>query len=198
MVSIIYTVQLMNFNIMDMQKRIFIVAGYNTVSLGSGRSEFNPKKKNPGIEHYIQEAGRNILKQINGADKVDESVIGNFIASRFNNQAHLAAFIPSIDPKLRYKQSVRVEGACASGGLAVMTGVKSILAGTANVVLVIGVEVQNTVKAMYGADYLAQADYYKKMKEGHADCGPGRFSDRAGAYSEAYGEEYMRKGMAQW
>ncbi|MCT4589617.1 MAG: hypothetical protein N4A71_17475 [Carboxylicivirga sp.] len=181
-----------------MQRRVFIVAGYNTISLGSGRSEFNPKKENPGLEYYIQQAGRKTLEQINGADNVDESVIGNFIASRFNNQAHLAAFIPSIDPQLKYKPSVRVEGACASGGLAVMTGVKSILAGTAEVVLAIGVEVQNTVKAMYGADYLAQADYFKKRKEGHAYFFPGKFSDRAGAYAKAWGEEYMRKGMAQW
>ncbi len=181
-----------------MQKRVFIVAGYNTVSLGSGRSEFNPKKKNPGIEHYILEAGRKTLEQINGADNVDESVIGNFMASRFNNQAHLAAFIPSIDPKLKYKPSVRVEGACASGGLAVMTAIKSILAGTANVVLTLGVEVQNTVKAMYGADHLALADFYKKRKDGHAYFFPGKFSDRAGAYGKAFGEEYTRGGMAKW
>ncbi|MBS2210330.1 hypothetical protein KEM09_02910 [Carboxylicivirga mesophila] len=181
-----------------MQKRVFIVAGYNTVSLGSGRSEFNPKKENPGLAHYIQEAGRKVLARINGAEHVDESVIGNFIASRFNNQAHLAAFIPSIDEKLKYKPAIRVEGACASGGLAVMTGVKSILAGTADVVLIVGVEVQNTVKAMYGADFLAQADYYPKRKDGHAYFFPGKFSDRAGAYASAYGEEYMRKGLAQW
>jgi len=181
-----------------MQKRVFITAGYNTISLGSGRSEFNPKKENPGLEHYIKEAGQKTLEQIGGAAKVDESVIGNFMASRFNNQAHLAAFIPAIDQQLKYKPSVRVEGACASGGLAVMTGVKSILAGTADVVLAIGVEVQNTVKAMYGADFLAQADFYKKRKDGHAYFFPGKFSDRAGAYAKAWGEDYMRKGTAQW
>jgi acetyl-CoA C-acetyltransferase/acetyl-CoA acyltransferase len=181
-----------------MQKRVFMVAGYNTVSLGSGRSEFNPKKENPGIEHYMMEAGRATLDMINGAKNVDESVVGNFMASRFNNQAHLAAFIPSIDKDLRYKPSVRVEGACASGGLAVMTAVKSVLAGTADVVLTIGVEVQNTVKAMYGADHLALADYHKKRQAGHAYFFPGKFSDRAGAYANAYGEEYMRKGLAQW
>ncbi len=181
-----------------MQKRVFLVAGYNTISLGTGRKEFNPKKERPGLEHYMQEAGRATLEKIGGAKNVDESVVGNFMASRFNNQAHLAAFIPSIDKDLRYKPSIRVEGACASGGLAMVTGIKSVLAGTADVVLALGVEVQNTVKAMYGADHLALAGFYKNRKTGHAFFFPGEFSDRAGSYSEAYGEEYARKGMAQW
>jgi len=181
-----------------MQKKVFLVAGYNTISLGTGRKEFNPKKDRPDIEYYIQEAGRATIKEIGGGQNVDESVVGNFMASRFNNQAHLAAFIPSIDKALRYKPSIRVEGACASGGLAMMTGVKSVLAGTADVVLALGVEVQNSVKAMYGADHLALAGYYKNRKNGHAYFFPGEFSDRAGSYAKTYGEEYARKGMAQW
>jgi len=51
---------------------------------------------------------------------------------------------------------------------------------------------------MYGADFLAQADFYKKRKDGHAYFFPGKFSDRAGAYAKAWGEDYMRKGTAQW
>jgi len=181
-----------------MNRKVYMVAGYNTVSMGTGRSEFNPKKERPGLEHYIQEAGRATLKMIGGAKNVDESVIGNFMASRFNNQGHLAAMIPSIDPELRYKPSIRVEGACASGGLALMSGIKSILAGTAEVVLAVGVEVQNTVKAMYGADYLALAGWYKNRKNGHAYFFPGEFSDRAKVYYDTYGMEYTRKGFATW
>lgn len=181
-----------------MQKRIFLVAGYNTVSVGTGRKDFNPKAERPGLEYYMHQAGKATLEMIGGATNVDESVVGNFMASRFNNQAHLAAFIPSIDEGLRYKPSIRVEGACASGGLAMITGVKSILAGTAEVVLTLGVEVQNTVKAMYGADHLALAGFYKNRKDGHAFFFPGEFSDRAGSYASAYGEDYARKGMAQW
>ncbi|SMO51131.1 acetyl-CoA C-acetyltransferase/acetyl-CoA acyltransferase [Saccharicrinis carchari] len=181
-----------------MQKKVYLVAGYNTISLGTGRKEFNPRKDRPGPEYYMQEAGRATLKKIGGGQNVDESVVGNFMASRFNNQAHLAAFIPSIDKHLRYKPAIRVEGACASGGLAMITGIKSILAGTADVVLALGVEVQNSVKAMYGADHLALAGYYKKRKNGHAYFFPGEFSDRAGSYARTYGEDYTRKGMAQW
>jgi len=179
-------------------KKVYMVAGYNTVSLGTGRKEFNPRKPRPGIEHYITEAGQATLKMIGGAENVDESVIGNFMASRFNRQGHLAALIPAIDPGLRYKPSMRVEGACASGGLALIAGIKSILAGTAEVVLTIGVEVQNSVKAIYGADYLALAGWYQNRKKGHAYFFPGEFSDRAKVYKEKYGDEYARLGFAHW
>ena len=129
-------------------RKLYMAAGYNTISLGTGRKEFNPKKERPGLEHYISEAGKGTLAQIGGAANVDESVIGNFMASRFNNQGHLAGFIPMIDPGLQFKPSIRVEAACASGGMALITGIKSVLAG-ADTVLAVGVEVQNTMKAIY-------------------------------------------------
>lgn len=156
------------------------------------------KKPRPGLEHYINEAGKGTLEQIGGGKNVDEGVIGNFMASRFNKQANLPGFIPMIDKDLTYKPAISVEGACGSGGLALMTGIKSVLAETADVVLTIGVEVQNTVKAIYGADILAGAGWYQKRKEGHAYFFPGQFSDRAGAYFEKYDREKARKGFAVW
>lgn len=179
-------------------KKIYMIAGYNTVSMGTGRKEFNPKIERPGIEHYLKEAGQATLSQIGGAVNVDEGVVGNFMASRFNKQGHLGAFMTMIDPGLRYKPSLRVEGACASGGLALVSGIKSVLSGSAEVVLAMGVEVQNTVKAIYGADILAGAGWFHRRKEGHAYFFPGQFSDRAGAYYEKIGREKARKAMARW
>lgn len=175
-----------------------MTGGYNTISIGTGRSEFHPKKPRPGLEHYIKEAGKGTLKQIGGADNVDEGVIGNFMAARFNKQANLPGFIPFIDDKLQFKPAISVEGACGSGGLALMSGIKSVLAETADVVLTLGVEVQNTVKAIYGADILAGAGWYQKRKNGHAYFFPGQFSDRAGAYYEKVGYDRARAGMKQW
>lgn len=180
-----------------MHKKIYMAAGYNTISLGTGRKEFNPKKPMPGIEHYISEAGKGTLAQIGGAQNVDESVIGNFMASRFNNQGHLAGFIPMIDEGLKFKPSIRVEAACASGGMALITGIKNVLAG-ADTVLALGVEVQNSMKAIYGADVLAGAGWYKKRKAGHAYFFPGQFSDRAGAYFEKFGRDKTRRAFARW
>jgi len=180
-------------------RKVYMTAGYQTVSLGTGRKEFNPKKPRPGLEEYIREAGQGVLKQIGGGANVDEGVISNFMAARFNRQGNLAALIPSIDPSLRWKPCVRVEGACGSGGLGLMTGLKSVLASTAEVVLVVGVEVQNTVKAIYGADILAGAGWYRgERKKGHAYFFPASFSDRAGVYFERYGRERTRKAFARW
>ncbi len=184
---------------MALRRKVYIAAGSYTVSLGTGRKEFHPRKPRPGIEEYIQNAGRGVLDQISSADVIDECVIGNFMASRFVRQGNLASLMPTIHPSLVYKPSTRVEGACGSGGLAVFTGVKSVLAEVSDVVLVVGVEVQNTVKAIYGADILAGAGHYaSQRKDGHAYFFPNLFSDRAGACYKKYGQESVRKAMAQW
>jgi acetyl-CoA C-acetyltransferase/acetyl-CoA acyltransferase len=183
---------------MQLRKKIYMVAGYNTVSMGSGRSEFHPKKERPGLEEYMIEAGQAVLKQIGGAANVDECVVGNFIGARYNKQANMAGFFPMIDAGLKYKPAIRTEGACGTGALALATGIKSVLAETADVVLVIGIEVQNSMKAVYGADVLAAAGWAKERKDGHAHFFPGKFSDRAGKYYEKFGYDKTREAMAIW
>ena len=102
-------------------RKIFLAAGYNTISMGRGRKEFKPGQTS-NIEDLVVEAGRAVINQIPSADMIDEGVIGNFMAARFNRQAHLCALFPTIDQSLRYKPAIRVEGACASGGLALVSG----------------------------------------------------------------------------
>jgi acetyl-CoA C-acetyltransferase len=181
-----------------MKRKIYMTAGYNTISLGTGRKEFNPKKPRPGIEQYIKEAGQATVKMAGGAENIDEGVIGNFMACRFVKQAHLGAFLPIIDNGLRHKPSLRVEGACASGGLALISGIRSVLSESADIVLAMGVEVQNSVKAIYGADILAGAGWFQERKNGHAYFFPGQFSNRAGAYFEKYGRDKTRQAFAVW
>ena len=183
----------------QLNKPVYLTAGFNTIFLGSGRKEFHPKKPRPGIDHYIIEAGKGTVAQIHHPERIDEGVISNFMAARFNRQGNLAAFIPAVHPALRYKPCSRIEGACGSGGLGVYTAVKSVLSGVSDVVLTIGVEVQNSVKAVYGADFLAGAGYYAgERKKGHAHFFPGQFSDRAGACFQKYGQEPIRTAMARW
>jgi len=83
--------------------------------------------------------------------------------------------------------------------LALVTSIKTILADLADVVLCIGVEIQNSVKAIYGADYLAAAGWFSgDRKKGHAYFFPDQFSQRAGACFEKFGHDRVRAGMAQW
>jgi len=182
-----------------LRKKIYGCAASHTVYLGPGRKEFHPKKPRPGIEHYVFEAGRESLEQVANPNAIDQGVIGNFMAARFCRQGHLAALLPAVHEALLHKPCTRVEGACGSGGLAVSTAANALLADQADAVLVVGVEVQNTVKAMYGADILAGAGHYsRERKNGHVFFFPNLFSDRAGAYYERYGAEDARKGMAEW
>ena len=76
------------------------------------------------------------------------------------------AAVAGSDPGLVHKPIMRVEGACASGGLAMACGVDALKAG-ADVALIAGVEVQTTASARIGGDYLATvAGRDKLMLEG--------------------------------
>ena len=182
-----------------MKKPVYVTAGYYTVSLGSGRKEFRPKDPRPGVEHYIKEAGEGAIAQINDPANIDEGVLGSFMMSRYVHQGNRPGFIPMIHPALEKKPATGTEGACCSGGLALTVAARTILADVADTVLTVGVEVQNSVKAVYGADILAGAGHFaSQRKQGHAHFFPGQFSDRAGAYFAKYGNETAREAMALW
>ncbi len=72
------------------------------------------------------------------AGDIDALYVGNMLAGILGNQANLGALYAE---ELGFRiPAIRVEGACASGGLAVNAGVNSILAGQYSTVLVLGVE----------------------------------------------------------
>lgn len=178
---------------------LYLAAGATTVSLGPGRPEFHPLKPRPGLRETLRAAVDGTLAQLPDPSALDEGVVGNFMAARFNRQGHLGALLAGLHPALVHKPMVRVEGACASGGLALATALRSVASGLAKSVLVAGVEVQNTVKAVYGADILAGAGFVEgQRKAGHPFFFPGLFSDRAGAYGARHGADRTREAMAQW
>ena len=72
------------------------------------------------------------------AKDVDEIVLGHFNAG-FSAQDFTASLVLQASPDLRFKQATRVENACATGSAAVHQGLKAIAAGSARIVLVVGV-----------------------------------------------------------
>lgn len=181
-----------------LRKKVYAAAGYNTIFMGTGRKEFNPKGPLRPFEEYLKEVAEGSCAQIPNPE-FDEGVIGSFMSGRFINQANLPGFLPFMIPSLYGKPCTAVEGACGTGGRAIDTAVRSVLSDLADVVFVTGFEMQNTVKAIYGADILAGASFYKKeRKNGGAYFFPGIFAARAGAYYEKYGYDQARPGMAQW
>lgn len=181
-----------------LRKKIYVTAGYNTHFYGPGRKEFDPSKPMRGFESYLKETAEGTCGQLKKTS-IDEGVIGSFMAARFLKQANLPGFLPFMVPELEGKPCTAVEGACGTGGRAIATGVRSLLAEMANTVFVAGFEIQNTMKSVYGADVLAGAAYYnKERKEGQAFFFPGIFAERAGAYYAKYGYDKARAGMAKW
>lgn len=182
----------------EFRKKIYAAAGYTTVFMGSGRPEFKPGETIP-FEAYIQEAAQGTAAQLPAGANLDEGVIGSFMSARFIHQANLPGFLPFMLPSLKYKPCVAVEGACGTGGRALGTAIRSILSDASEKTFVAGFEIQNTMKALYGADVLAGAAHYSRQrKEGHAYFFPGIFAQRAGAYYEKYGEDRARQAMARW
>ncbi len=181
-----------------MRKKVYAAAGNTTIFSGPGRSEFNVKGPNRSFEEYLKETAKGTLSHLK-TNAIDEGVIGSFMSARFINQANLPGFLPFMVKELEGKSCIGVEGACGTGGKAITTAVKSVLAECADAVFVAGFEMQNTLKPIYGADVLAGAAYYAgERKKGAAHLFPSIFSERAKAYFERYGEKNARIAMAKW
>lgn len=82
------------------------------------------------------------------------------------------------------KPVMRVEGACASGGLAFASAVEAIRAGC-NVTLAVGAEVQTTTSARQGAEYLARASHFKRQSSIDDFVFPAMFARRTKGCIEA-------------
>jgi len=78
-------------------------------------------------------------------EDVDELFISNMCGESFSGQQHLGALSSQI---LGVSiPSIRIEGACASGALAVRFGIQALASGMAQVVMVCGVEKMSDVNA---------------------------------------------------
>ena len=151
-----------------------------------GHPEFG-KRQNPTIEEHLHRAVRDALAQCGvPASAIQKGYVGNFTGEIFAQQGHLGASLAAADPAFRHKPFSRVEGACASGGLALAAAVDAIGAGY-DVVLAAGVEVQTTLSAKEGADALARAAHYPTQRGIDPFTFPCMFARRAKAYSQAFG-----------
>ena len=179
---------------MALARRSVIAGGANTTFLGKGHPDFIWKRhpdfgvrENLNIEELLQEAVDGALADT-GVDpeQIDRLYIGNFTGELFCNQGHLGAALVGTNPAFDGKPAARLEAACASGGLAVLAGLDAIAAG-ANLVLVAGVEVQTTVSARVGGDYLARAAHYRRQRGIDDFTFPALFAARIKAYRERFG-----------
>jgi acetyl-CoA acyltransferase len=177
-----------------MSRRVFLVGGANTPFIGKGHPDFiwknHPdfgKRDNMGIEETLTAAVAATIA-ITGVDpeRIEKGYIGNFVGELFSKQGHLGAALAGSHPALAGKPMTRTEGACASGGLAMVCAIDAIRAGF-DTILVAGVEIQTNESARIGADYLARASHYKRQRSIDDFTFPALFGRRTKVYREAFG-----------
>lgn len=180
---------------MSHPRRVFLVGGAHTPFLGKGHPDYiwknHPdfgKRDNPTLEEHLANAVRDTIAAT-GVDpeRIDRGYIGNFVGELFVKQGHLGAALAGSHPALAGKPMTRTEGACASGGLAMLCAVDAIRAGAAETVMVAGVEVQTNESARTGADYLARASHYARQRSIDDFTFPALFGRRTKIYRETYG-----------
>jgi acetyl-CoA C-acetyltransferase len=121
------------------------------------------------------------------AGDVDEIVLGHFNAG-FSAQDFTASLVLQASPDLRFKRATRVENACATGSAAVHQGLKSIAAGAARIVLVVGAEQMTTTAGPEVGQNLLKASYVRE--EADIDGGfAGIFGKIAGLYFQRWGDQ---------
>lgn len=179
---------------MALARRTFLVGGAHTPFIGKGHPDFiwkgHPdfgKRDNPALEDLLTSAVRGVLDTTGvNPETVDRLYVGNFVGELFSSQGHLGAAMVGAHPAFDGKPAARLEGACASGGLALLAGIDAVAAG-ANTILVAGVELQTSQSARVGADYLARAAHYKRQRGIDDFTFPALFARRIKALHEARG-----------
>lgn len=157
----------------------------NVSIIGIGKTKFGvlPDRS---LRSLCAEAGKKALLDA----KIDTSMIqafylGNFAATGFNNQNHVAAYAASAIG-LPNVPAVRMEAACASSGAALREAAIAVAAGIYDYVLVGGVEKMNTVETARVTEFLAQAaDWETEAKVGATF--PSMFALMATRHMQEYG-----------
>jgi len=137
------------------------------------------------------QAGNAALKDAQLEPKdIDGFIVANMLSGMLGNQEHLGALFAE-ELGFAHIPAMKVEGACASGGLALYTAVNSLLSGQYKRVMVLGVEKMTDHKPESVASALIGAGTSEERMSGMTF--PGVYALLARAHMEKYGttEEQM-------
>jgi acetyl-CoA C-acetyltransferase len=126
--------------------------------IGVGLTKFG-ELWDKSFRDLIAEAGSKAIidANIEGKD-IDAIYVGSMSSGRFVGQEHIGALVADVSGfSYTHIPATRVEGACASGGLAVRQGYLSIASGMHDIVVVGGVEKMNDVGGTSATETLATA-----------------------------------------
>ncbi|MBK8783906.1 MAG: hypothetical protein IPO22_19395 [Anaerolineales bacterium] len=155
--------------------------------VGAGMSKFGAFAEKNSRDLFV-EAFKEMTKSVDkGLDPsvIESLYVGNFSSDQFEHQAHTAPLLADA-VGLTPIPATRVEGACASGGLAIRQGVMAIASGLYDVVLVGGAEKMTALTTAGVTDALATAaDVPFEIPAGFTF--PGFYAAMASAYMHRYG-----------
>ena len=159
--------------------------GKDILITGWGHSKFG-KLTDETLESLIVQVATDAINTAGiEPGQIDEIYLGHF------NSGMMPLAFPSslalqVSPDLANVPATRVENACASGSAAFQQGTKSLLAGTAKTVLVIGAEKMTHAGADVVGAALLGADYDMAGKSSTTGF-TGLFADVAKHYDKRYG-----------
>ncbi len=179
---------------MKQNRRVFVLGGAHTKYIGKFHPDFIWKghpdfgvRDNPTIEEHLLTSIRSAVDDAGiEPGRIQKGYVGNFAGQLFARQGHLGAMAARAFPEFDGLPFTRTEGACASGGMAIVSGIEALQAGY-DFVLAAGVEVQTTVNARVGAEYLATGGHYLLERDIDEFTFPAYFAVRTRDYCEATG-----------
>ncbi len=161
--------------------------GRGVALVGAGMSKFGAFPDKTSRDLFVEafkELRTSVDKGFDPAE-IETIYVGNFSSDLFERQAHIAPIMAD-SVGLVPRPAVRVEDACASGGVALRQGVMAIASGMADVVLVGGVERMTKLPTAEVTDTLgAAADAQYEIPAGFTF--PGFYAAMATAYMARYG-----------
>ena len=154
--------------------------------VGAGISKFGAFKDKNGRDLFV-EAYQDLRKSIDkgfDSNAIESIYIGNYSSDLFENQGHNAPLLADAVGLIPCP-ATRVEGACASSGVAIREGVIAIASGMMDVVLVGGMEKMTNLPTSEVTDTLATAgDMTYEVSAGFTF--PGFYAAIATAYMDKY------------
>ncbi len=167
------------------------MTGSNAVwVLGGYQSDFARNWTAEGLEidAMVAEVCRGAVEAAGIDPALVETIhVGNAFGQLFTGQGHLGAMPATVEPAWWGVPAGRHEGACASGGLAMLAAMAELEAGRYDVALVVGAEIERTVRGAQAADHMRAAAWAGHEGQDANVIWASMFSRVADEYDRRYG-----------
>lgn len=155
----------------------------NISIIGGGTTKFGELWNNSPRELAREAFGHATMSSGVKKDQIDALFVGNMLGGILGNQENIGAFYAE-ELDLTPIPAFRIEGACASGGLALHNGVNALKSGMYKTVAVLGVEKMTDAGGDLVASALMAAGSDEERQSGITF--PGLYAIMARAYMDAY------------